>query len=157
MKNWKSLPLLFIALIAIGCLTSCGEDRAVEAAVEGYEVDVAIVSPNNNALMAVGENFNVEVDFARNENIIHNIKVEIVDMNGNQIENLVERHAHVANEFTFTADGIKIDQAGTYLVRASTTDFHVGDEGEEHGEGAGHGEGEVKEENNLVEHTITVQ
>ena len=152
MKNWKSLPLLFIALVAIGCLTSCGEDRAVEEAVEGYEVDVAIVSPNNNALMAVGENFNVEVDFARNENIIHNIKVEIVDMNGNQIENLVERHAHVAHEFTFTAEDIKIDQAGTYLVRASTTDFHVGDEEEKE-----HGEGEVNEENNLVEHTITVQ
>jgi len=150
MKNWKSLPFLFIALLALACLnTSCGEDRAIEEAVS-YDVDVAIVSPANNTQMAIGETFNVVVDYARNENIIHNIKVEIVDIDGNQIQNLVERHAHVANEFTFQAEGIKIDQVGTYFVRASTTDL-VDGEGDEHA-----GEGD-DDENNLVEHTIIVQ
>lgn len=147
MKNWKSFSTLLLALLTVIFLvTSCGEDRAIEENVS-YDVDVAIISPANNAQMSVGEAFNVEVDYARNENIIHNIKVEIVDMDGNQILNLVERHAHVANEFTFNAENIVIDEAGTYLVRASTTDLLDGDE---HTDGDG-------DENNLVEHTITVQ
>ena len=147
MKNLKSLPGLLLALLSIACLSaSCGDDRdAVEN--ESYQVDVVIISPDNNAQMAVDENFNVEVDYARNGNTIHNIKVEIVDLNGNQIQKLVERHAHVANEFTFKMEDIKIDQAGTYLVRASTTDL----------EAEGHTDGGDTNENNLVEHTITIQ
>lgn len=150
LKNWKSIPILFFALIAVASLsTSCGEDRAIDEAVS-YEVDVAIISPANNAQMAAGEAFNVEVEYTRKENTIHNIKVEIVDMNGNQIQKLVERHAHVANEFTFKMEAIKIDQAGTYLVRASTTDLDS--DGEEH-----QGEGNDDDKNNLVEHTITIK
>ncbi len=146
MKNWKSLQLLLLVILTVACLnTSCKEDRKVDEAVS-YEVDVDIVSPANNAQMVVDEAFNVEVDYTRAENTIHNIKVEIVDNNGNQIQKLVERHAHVANEFTFKAENIKIDQAGTYLIRASTTDLEDGA-----------GEGQDDSENNLVEHTIIIQ
>lgn len=145
MKNWKSLPVLLLTLFSITFLNiSCKENREVVDAVS-YEVDVAIISPANNAQITIGEPFIVEVDFTREENTIHNIKVEILDVDGNQIQKLVERHAHIANEFTFKMEDIKIDQAGTFLVRASTTDLQDGT-GEEDDDG-----------NNLVEHTITVQ
>ncbi len=146
MKNWKSLPFLFLALLAITFLsTSCNEGREVVEAVS-YNVEVDIISPTNNAQMPVGEAFSVVVDYTRNENIIHNIKVEIVDMDGNQVQNLVERHAHVANEFTFTAENVSINRAGTYFVRASTTDLLDEDE-----------DGGDDEKNNLVEHTFILQ
>lgn len=149
MKNWKSLPILFLTLFTITFLnTSCNEGREADEAVS-YDVTVDIISPSNNTQMAVGEVFSVIVDYARNENIIHNIKVEIVDMDGNQVQSLVERHAHVANEFTFTAENVSINRAGTYFVRASTTDLHDGDEGAHNGEGG--------DNDNLVEHTFTLQ
>jgi len=144
MKNWKSQSVLFLALLTITFLnTSCNDGREVQEAVN-YEVAVDIISPTNNTQMAVGEVFRVVVDYARKENIIHNIKVEIVDMDGNQVQNLVERHAHVANEFTFTAENVSINRAGTYFVRASTTDL-------------ADGEGVVDDNNNMVEHTFTLQ
>ena len=146
MKNWKSLPLLLMTLISIAVLTiSCGEDRAVEENV-AYEVEVEIITPANNASIAVGENFNVEVDYVREENIIHNIKVEIMDAAGNQVKNLVERHAHIPNEFTFTAENITISEPGTYILRAATTDLHEG------------GESAVDDgTDNVVEHVLVVQ
>jgi len=146
MKNWKSLPLLLITLITVATLIiSCGEDRAVEENV-AYEVEVEIITPANNASIAVGENFNVEVDYVRKENIIHNIKVEIVDAAGNQVKNLVERHAHIPNEFTFTAENVSISEPGTYILRAATTDLL--EEGES---GADNGA------DNVVEHVLVVQ
>ena len=146
MKNWKSLPLLLMTLISIAVLTiSCGEDRVVEENV-AYEVEVEIITPANNASIAVGENFNVEVDYVREENIIHNIKVEIMDAAGNQVKNLVERHAHIPNEFTFTAENITISEPGTYILRAATTDLHEG------------GESAVDDgTDNVVEHVLVVQ
>ncbi|MFK7980723.1 MAG: hypothetical protein AB8G86_12130 [Saprospiraceae bacterium] len=149
MKNWKSLPVLLMTLVAVACLAiSCGEDREVGENT-AYVVDIEIITPANNTSMAVGENFNVEVDYAREENIIHNIKVEIVDAVGNQVKNLVNRHAHVPNEFTFTAENISISEPGTYTLRAATTDLHE--------EGAGNSDGDGPAADNLVEYTIIVQ
>lgn len=153
MKNWKSLPILLMTLIAVACLTiSCGEDREAEEDVE-YVVVVEIIAPANNATIVAGENFNVEVDYARKENIIHNIKVEILDAAGNQVKNLVERHAHVPNEFTFTAENITISEPGTYILRAATTDLQL--EGDSDGHDGADGDGE--DADNVVEHTIIVQ
>lgn len=147
MKIWKSLPLLLTTFLAVAFLTtSCGEDRATDEAT-AYIVDVEIISPTDNSTMAVDENFTVEVDYTRKENTIHNIKIEIVDMAGNQVMNLVERHAHVPNEFTFKMDNISISQAGTYILRAATTDLHI----------EGDGGGEEHDADNMVEHTITIQ
>jgi len=160
MKNWKSLPLLLMTLIAVACFTmSCGEDLAVEEENVAYVVDVEIINPANNAQMIVDENFNVEVGFVRAENIIHNIKVEILDEDGHQVMNLVERHAHVANEFTFTAENIAISAPGTYTLRAATTDLHLDGEVDSDGHSHSHGssDGDEQEKNNIVEHTFTVQ
>ena len=151
MKIWKSLPLLLVTFLAIAFLTtSCGEDRDADEAT-AYIVDVEIISPADNSTMAVAENFTVEVDYTRKENTIHNIKIEIVDMAGNQVMNLVERHAHVPNEFTFKMENITIDQAGTYILRAATTDLHI------EGDGGGNGNGNGNDVNNVVEHTIIIQ
>ncbi len=143
MKNWKSYPVLLAAFFAISLgLISCGEDRAAAENV-AYIVDVEIITPANNATVAIGENFRVEVDYARKDNTIHNIKVEIVDIQGVTVHKLVERHAHVANEFTFQSEVVSIGQAGTYLVRASSTDLDVADDG--------------VEGDNMVEHVLVVQ
>ncbi|MEM1123902.1 MAG: hypothetical protein AAGJ18_25920 [Bacteroidota bacterium] len=155
MKKLKSSNLLFFARLLMAIFTmGCGEDREVVENTD-YVVDIEIVSPANNATLNVGESFNVEVDYARAENIIHNIKVEILDANGEQVQKLVERHAHVANEFTFKMEDIQIDQAGTYTVRAATTDLHDGEHGE--GEHSSHESGGHDKMENVVEHTITVQ
>lgn len=148
MKNYQLLFFNFLMLTLF--TTSCGEDRAVEENV-AYEVEVEIISPADNSTFAIGETFEVEVDYARAENTIHNVKVEILDAAGNQVMNLVERHAHVANEFTFKMDAVKIDQAGTYTIRAATTDLQD-DEGAQSGN-----DGHDSEERNLVEHTINIQ
>lgn len=155
MKNWKSLPLAIAVLMTLTCgLVSCGEEGIVEDTA-AYIVDVEIISPADNVTMSINENFTVEVDYARQENIIHNIKVEILDGEGNQVMNLVERHAHVANEFTFKAENIAIDQPGTYTLRATTTDLHLEGEGDSHGSDGANSDEHNKE--NTVEHTIVVQ
>ena len=150
MKNWKSLYFLLITFLALTLFTTgCKEDRVAEEN-EAYIVNVEIISPNNNTTMAVGTSFNVEVDYKRTENIIHNIKVEILDKSGNIFNKLVERHAHVPNEFIFKSENISIDQVGIYVIRASTTDLLDGDSGE-------HTDGEGQDNDNLVEHTFTIQ
>ena len=151
MKNWKSLNLLFV-LLTISCfMTSCGEDR--EAVENGeYVVAVEIVSPANNATLTAGETFKVEVDYARNEDIVHNVKVEIMNEDGNVVKSLVNKHAHVANEFTFIDEAVTIDQTGTYIVRASTTDL---DATGEHSDG--HDGNDSDKDLNVKEHTIRVQ
>ena len=143
MKNWILQPLLFMAFFAFSFSSiSCGEDRTAEENT-AYIVDIEIIRPANNATMAVGENFSVEVDYARKENTIHNIKVEIVDIQGVTVHKLVERHAHVANEFTFQSEAISIGQAGTYFVRASSTDLDAADDG--------------VDGDNMVEHVLVVE
>ncbi|GEM_PF-4432909 len=148
MKNWKSYPILLASFFVISLgLLSCGEDREAEENA-AYIVDIEIITPTNNATMAVGEDFNVEVDYARKENTIHNIKVEIVDEQGVTVHKLVERHAHVADEFTFQSEAVSIGQAGTYFVRASSTDLQI------EGDNDNHGSGDV---DNMVEHVLVVQ
>lgn len=148
MKNGKLPPLLLIIFFAISfSIISCGEDREAEENA-AYIVDVEIITPTNNATMTVGEDFKVEVDYARKDNTIHNIKVEIVDIQGVTVYNLVERHAHVANEFTFQSEAVSIGQTGTYFVRASSTDLEV--EGDNDNQGSG-------DADNMVEHVLVVQ
>lgn len=151
MRNWTVQPRLFFAFFVIAfCIISCGEDREAEENV-AYVVDIEIISPANNATMAVGEDFKVEVDYTRKENTIHNVKVEIVDSQGVTVHNLVERHAHVANEFTFQSEAVSIGQAGTYFVRASSTDLHIEGANDSHESGDGH------DADNMVEHVLVVQ
>lgn len=150
MKNWRLHPILLMVFLAISFSSiSCGEDREAEENA-AYIVDVEIITPTNNATMAVGENFRVEVDYARKENTIHNVKVEIVDIQGVPVYNLVEKHAHVANEFTFQSDAISIGQAGTYFVRASSTDLEIEGDNDNH-------DGTDGEEDNIVEHVLVVE
>lgn len=143
MKNWTSLLLLFVGLTAITCLSvSCGDKDSVEDV--DYIVNVAIITPNNNASFSSGESFTVEVDYKRSGNLVHNVKVEIIDASGNTVTNLVDRHAHVADAFTFKQDNVVLNSAGTYTIRASTTDLV------ENGESN-------NDSKNMVEHTIVVQ
>ena len=129
--GWWHPGLILIFLFGY---TACGEEATVE--VVDYRVELTIVSPLSNATYEVNEPFRVEVDYQRSDNqLIHNIKVEIVDADGMTVQRLVERHAHVAGTFTFTSDPLSIATPGVYTVRAETTDLHLEGEGS-HDEGA---------------------
>lgn len=147
MKNFKFMPVLGLSLLCLTVfISSCNKDgdRTVDT---DYQVNVEIVSPSTDATIAAGDPFTVEVDYSREGQLIHNISIEIVDANGAMVEKLVERHAHVADEFTFKQEGIVINQAGNYKVRAMTTDLHTGEEEHE----------ESEEDNNLVEQNFVIQ
>ena len=146
MNNLK--PIYLIMFFALSFI-ACGEDTAV-LTEPAYEVNVAIISPDNGTAFAAGESFTVEVDYERNNNIIHNIKVEILDETGNSVKKLVERHAHVPNSFTYKEEDIIMNQAGTYIIRAQTTDLDLDGDGQ----GVSNEDADL---NNMVEHTIIIQ
>lgn len=145
MKNSTSFQ--FSTFVFLGLLlltTSCKEDRVTEEMTDSYEVEIQIISPNEGQTITAGQEFRVEVEYTRNGNLIHNILVEIVDTSNNRVERLVERHAHVQGEFTFKQEGIVMNEAGTYKVRAMTVDI---DETDILG----------SSENNMVERTFSIQ
>ena len=145
MKNIKSFQ--FSTFVFLGLLlltTSCKEDRVTEEMTDSYEVEIQIISPSEGQTITAGQEFTVEVEYTRNGNLIHNILVEIVDTSNNRVERLVERHAHVQGEFTFKQEGIVMNEAGTYKVRAMTVDI---DETDILG----------SLENNMVEQTFSIQ
>lgn len=121
MKKIQPLLLLTMSLLLV-LLSNCDKNNGTEAP-EPYEVEVAILSPTDNAKILAGTPFDVIVDYVRTEKIVHNIKVEIVDVQGVVVTKLVERHAHIADQFTFEKKGVIIQTPGTYFVQASTTDL----------------------------------
>ena len=158
MKNWKSPNLLCLAFFSLFVVASgCDKDDGTENA--DYRVEVQIVAPENGAQIATNTPFSVEVAYTRDNDIIHNVLVEIINENGHTVKKLVEKHAHEANAFTFKEAGVTLTEAGTYKLRAMTTDMHSGEAG--HGEGGEHSTAEHSEasgaEHNMVEHTFTVQ
>lgn len=145
MRNFKSLQLLTIAFLGMLLMTtSCKEDRSTEEMTDSYEVAIQIISPDEGQTITAGQEFTVEIEYSRSGNLIHNVLVEIVDSSNNRIERLVERHAHVQGEFTFKQEGIVMNEAGTYKVRAMTVDI---DETDILG----------SSENNMVERTFSIQ
>jgi len=149
-RSLLTLVLLSSLIISIGCKKD-GE--------ENYFVTIDIITPENGTVLQKSEPFSVEVDYARAGDIIHNIKIEILNADGHSMMKLVERHVHEADNFKFTQDNIVIEQAGTYTLRALSTDMHMeGEHGEVHGE---HGEEEhekdKEDELNTVEISFTVR
>jgi len=157
MKNWKSSNLLFLALFSMLLVyTSCGDEDGLEDA--DYRVEVQIVVPEDGAQIMKDVPFTVEVAYTRDNDLIHNVSVDILNANGHSVKKLVEKHAHEKNNFTFKEEGITLEAAGTYTLRAMTTDMHDGDAA--HGASGEHGSAEhstaLGDEHNMVEHTFTV-
>jgi hypothetical protein len=123
MKNLMTSKffLLIIGSIMLWSI-ACKKENTGEEETP-YTVNIAIKSPANNAEIAVGSTFTVEVEYTRDQNIIHNILVEVLKEDGSSLTKLVDRHAHVPNSFTFKDDNVNISQAGTYKIRALSTDL----------------------------------
>ena len=158
MKNWKSPNLLYLAFFSLFVVaSSCDKDDGDEDA--DYRVAVQIVAPENGAQIATNTPFSVEVAYTIDNDIIHNVLVEIVDETGHTVKKLVEKHAHEANAFTFKEAAVILTEAGTYKLRAMTTDMHSGEAG--HGESGEHSTAEHNAasgaEHNMIEHTFMVR
>lgn len=159
MRIIRSLISLFLFSVLL-LSTSCDKDEQEDS----YLVTIDIDAPNT---VNKGAPFSVEVAYTRDNDIIHNVKVEILNENGHSMTKLIEQHVHEANAYTFKKDDIIIEEVGTYTLRAFSSDLHGdmedGEHGEEHaGESEHNADGEHDEKgeedaHNTVEKIITVQ
>ncbi|MEO0776762.1 MAG: hypothetical protein AAFW73_25630 [Bacteroidota bacterium] len=124
MKNYW-----FLLLLMGGLFVACNEDDMapeddhMHHHEEDYDASITIMSPAADAMVTVDEVAHVHVDFTRPDNkILHNIKVEILDAEGNVVKTLVDDHVHEASPYTFHSNEFIPTGHGAYTLRAITTD-----------------------------------
>jgi len=148
----------YAGLLVVGLLfwTGCKKES-----LDSYLVSIEIEAP---ATAKIGEPFEVTVNYARDNDIIHNVLIEILNEHGHQSMKLEERHVHESNTYSFTQADIVLDKAGTYTLRAFSSDMHdgethSGEHGGEHMEEMdGHDSDATSDDkHNTVEHTIVIQ
>ena len=91
-----------------------------------YKVNIDIVKPGENTIIDVDTDMEVEVTYTHETHgeIIHNVLIDIVDSDGNQVAKLLEEHVHSDMPYTYSnAAAWKTTTPGTYTLRAMTTDF----------------------------------
>lgn len=117
----KKFLLLFVLLtvVSFGCKD---DDEQVDTP---YEVSITIEQPTANAVMNVNDAMQVKVNFARGaEEVIHHVKIFVLDADGNTIETLLEDHAHVAGNYEYdNASAYTPTVAGTYKIKAVSHDM----------------------------------
>jgi hypothetical protein len=118
----KNFLLLFVLLtvVSFGCKD---DDDVVDATP--YAVEITIEEPTANAVMNVNEAMAVKVNFARGaEEVIHHVKIFVLDADGNTIETLLEAHAHVVASYGYdNATAYTPTTAGTYKIKAVSHDM----------------------------------
>ncbi|MEL6926146.1 MAG: hypothetical protein AAFO94_19040, partial [Bacteroidota bacterium] len=80
-----------------------------------------------------------------------NVFVDILDSNDEVVQELLNQHAHEQGAYEFKIDQVKIENAGTYRLRAYSTDMHT------NGEHGGHSGGDEPEHHNMKMVQFTVQ
>ena len=84
MKN----VFLLLTFLSIACL-SCKDDDTT--AIDDYTVTININNPMDNSTHAISEMIPLEVVFSRGtDEIIHHVKIELMDSDGNVVETLLE-------------------------------------------------------------------
>ena len=118
MKNY----LLLFALIAVVSFGCKDDDEAIEIP---YEVTITIEQPTANAVVSVNEAMAVKVNFSRGaEEVIHHVKIFVLDADGNTIETLLEDHAHTPGSFEYdNSSAYTPTAAGTYKIQAVSHDM----------------------------------
>lgn len=116
----------FFLLLIMGSLTivSCGEDDENGHMHDDTNYDAAIVinSPAENDEVTVGEAVHIDVDITRPDNkIIHNVKIEVMDADGNVAATLVDDHAHEEGAYKFHGNAFTPDGHGAYKMVVTTT------------------------------------
>ncbi|MFK7771699.1 MAG: hypothetical protein AB8F94_06155 [Saprospiraceae bacterium] len=119
MKNF----LLLFALLTVVSFGCKDDDDTMETTP--YAVDITIDAPTANAVVNVDEAMAVKVDFARGEEeVIHHVKIFVLDADGNTIETLLESHAHTAGNYGYdNASAYTPTAAGTYKIKAVSHDM----------------------------------
>lgn len=148
-------PFLTILVFCAGLMvfSSCKKTEEI-VSEDSYEVTIHILSPAEGATVQAGNNINVQVEYHREGDFIHNVRVDLLNANDQLVETLIEEHVHQEEEYVFKKEDLIIDTTGTYKISASTTDLHA--EGEEH-----HDEEQERDEHghkkNYKVHTFLVQ
>lgn len=122
MKN-----LGFLLLLMMGSLTivSCGEDDVHDHSheEEDYDVSIEIMSPAADETVTVDEAAHIQIEFTRSDDkIIHNIKIEVKDADGNVVSTLLDEHSHVEGSYMYHENSFTPDAHGTYTLVATSTD-----------------------------------
>ncbi len=122
MKNYW-----FLLLLIGGLFTACNEDDMTHEddhmhTEDDYDATIAIMSPAADAMVTVDESAHVHIDFTRPDSkIIHNVKVEVLDADGNVVKTLLDDHVHEASPYTFESDDFTPEAHGAYTLRATTS------------------------------------
>lgn len=118
MKN----VLFLLAFFSVICF-SCKDDDAPETT--DYKVEIEINNPVENSSYGAFENIPIEVVYTRGtDELIHHVKIELIDVNGNVVKTILEEHVHQPESYSYIDDvGISIGDTGTYKVRASSHDM----------------------------------
>jgi hypothetical protein len=118
MKNF----LLLFALLTVVSFGCKDDDNVIDTP---YEVNITIEAPTANAVMNVNEAMQVKVNFARGEEeVIHHVKIYVLDADGNTIETLLEDHAHTPASYEYdNASAYTPTSAGTYKIQAVSHDM----------------------------------
>lgn len=118
MKNF----LLLFALLTVVSF-GCKDDE--EIVDTPYAVDITIEQPTANAVVNVNEPMQVKVNFARGEEeVIHHVKIFVLDADGNTIETLLGDHAHTAGSYEYdNASAYTPTAVGTYKIKAVSHDM----------------------------------
>lgn len=111
--------VLGLFAIAILGLVACHEhDDATP-----YVVNIAINKPTENQVVVKNNTLLIDVFLTRDNNqTIHNVKVEVTDTNGINIETLINKHYHSAGNASYTNDTYKPQSVGVYKLKVTTTD-----------------------------------
>ena len=90
-----------------------------------YAVDITIEAPTANAVVNVNEAMAVKVNFARGEEeVIHHVKIFVLDADGNTVETLLESHAHTAGNYGYdNASAYTPTETGTFKIKAVSHDM----------------------------------
>lgn len=118
MKNF----LLLFALLTVVSFGCKDDDDQIDTP---YAVDITIEEPTANAVMNINEAMPVKVNFARGaEEVIHHVKIFVLDADGNTIETLLEAHAHTPGSYSYdNATAYTPTAAGTYKIKAVSHDM----------------------------------
>lgn len=119
MKNFLLL-FTFLTIVSFGCKD---DDDAMDATP--YTVTITIEEPTANAVVNVNEAMPVKVNFERGaEEVIHHVKIFVLDADGNTIETLLDAHAHTAGSYAYDNDmAYTPTTAGTYKIKAVSHDM----------------------------------
>ena len=115
--------ILFFAILGMA-FTSCQKDETPEESAP-YEVNITIVRPEAGQINMTVAPVGIEVNFERGPNeIIHFVKIEVLDSDGNLVETLLDEHAHVEGSYSYLNDqGFTANEKGEYTLRASSSDM----------------------------------